>query len=187
MLGNSAVTDWIGLTWLRIGTSGRGSCEHNNEHSGFINFINFLSTCTIGVSLRRIQLHGLMVQLLIIGECGYLQCALFPILRTWTISLPCLGILTNINSIEQNHYCWPNNPQIIQSDCAVACSQEPANGPYPQPVESNPHSYNIFHKIYVSVFGAGLWTALLIPVTGGPPLTCLPPLFLPHMVCFWDL
>jgi hypothetical protein len=34
---------WIGLTWLRIGSS-RGSCEHGNETSGSINVGKFLSS-----------------------------------------------------------------------------------------------------------------------------------------------
>jgi hypothetical protein len=48
--------EWIGLIWLRIGTSG-GYCKHGIELSGSINAENFLSGCTIGGSSRRVQLR----------------------------------------------------------------------------------------------------------------------------------
>jgi hypothetical protein len=46
---------WIGLNWLRIGTSG-GPYEHGNEPSVSINAGEFLSSCRIGFSSRRAQL-----------------------------------------------------------------------------------------------------------------------------------
>jgi hypothetical protein len=33
---------WTGFIWLRIGTSGEGSCEHDNEPSGSIKGGEFL-------------------------------------------------------------------------------------------------------------------------------------------------
>jgi hypothetical protein len=49
---------WIGLMWLRIGTSGGGgSYEHGNEPPGSIKCWKFLSSCTIGWFSRRVQLH----------------------------------------------------------------------------------------------------------------------------------
>jgi hypothetical protein len=48
---------WIGLFWLRIGTSG-GSFEHGNEPFVSIKCWKVLESCTIGGFSRRTQLHG---------------------------------------------------------------------------------------------------------------------------------
>jgi hypothetical protein len=49
---------WIGLIWLKIGTSVGSTCEHGNEPSGSIKWWDyFLSGCAIGSFSRRAQLH----------------------------------------------------------------------------------------------------------------------------------
>jgi hypothetical protein len=49
-------TVWIGLIWLRIGSSG-SSCKHANELSGSMKFWKFLSSCTIDSFSRKAQLR----------------------------------------------------------------------------------------------------------------------------------
>jgi hypothetical protein len=46
--------DWIDLA--QDGTS-EGSCEHGNEHSGYVNVAKFLSSCTTGGISKSVQVH----------------------------------------------------------------------------------------------------------------------------------
>jgi hypothetical protein len=60
--------------------------------------------------------------------------------------------------IHQSHSCSRSYQNFVATECSLACSQEPATGPYPKLDESNLHPHILFKIRFSTMFTSMSWS-----------------------------